>query len=356
MSTFSHGFKHGFNIGMFNNMFNGGWCNPFGNPFSGGWCNPFTPSFTPFSPFGIFGGGCCGPFNSFWGSCNFGMHWNSASMFMIPSYGFGGFTPYQSMSMPMPSAWNTSVPNFSTAPSWQDINYSSRSFTNPFISDTFVSTTKANTNENIKKNREQSEKLDKLEKPEDKKDVADTGIKTNYSAQELKAKWNKTYPSSNHLSNEFYEKLISISKEIECDPNDLMAVINLETAGTFRASAKNPNSNATGLIQFMPSTAKGLGTTVEKLAKMSEVEQLDYVKIYLLDRKKESKIKGSVDATTLYCFVFYPKAANQKNSYEIANNRSNNTKIYNWNKGLDYNKDKSLTRGDLAQRVKEFMV
>ena len=129
MSAFSHGFKHGFNIGMFNNMFNGGWC------------NPFTPSFTPFSPFGIFGGGCCGPFNSFWGGCNFGMHWNSASMFMIPSYGFGGFTPYQSMSMPMPSVWNTSVPNFSTAPSWQDINYSAPTFTNPLISDTFVSTT-----------------------------------------------------------------------------------------------------------------------------------------------------------------------------------------------------------------------
>jgi len=147
MSAFSHGFKHGFNFGMFNGMFGGGWCNPFGNPFSGGWCNPFS---SPFSP--MFGG-FCNPFNGFGGGCNFGMHWNSAPMFMVPSYSFGCFTPYQSMSIPMPSIWNTSVPNFNTAPSWNNVNYSTQNLStqiNPVsntekqinIGDTFTSSAK----------------------------------------------------------------------------------------------------------------------------------------------------------------------------------------------------------------------
>ena len=40
--------------------------------------------------------------------------------------------------------------------------------------------------------------------------------------------------------------------------------------------AVNPISGATGLIQFMPSTARG-GTTTAVLKRMSNVQQLDYV-------------------------------------------------------------------------------
>lgn len=139
MSAFSHGFEHGFMHGMFNNMFGGGWCNPFGNPFSVGFCNPFTPSFTPFTPFSPMFGGYCNPFTGF-NTC-----WNSTSMYMSPGYNFNIFTPYQTSSMPMPTTWNISAPSFTT-PVWQSYNYSipsfaTPSFTNPFISDTFVSTT-----------------------------------------------------------------------------------------------------------------------------------------------------------------------------------------------------------------------
>ena len=181
--------------------------------------------------------------------------------------------------------------------------------------------------------------------------------KTTESAKELKAVWNNKFKKTKHLPIEFYEKIISISKELDCEPNDLMAVINLETAGSFKASAQNTWTKATGLIQFMPKTAKSLGTTIEDLAKMSEVDQLDYVKKYLLNRKKENKIKGKIDATTLYCFIFWPVASKKDDSYVIARDnpqKSNDT--YDQNKGLDFNKDKVITRGDLANRVKQFMV
>ncbi|WP_236452116.1 hypothetical protein, partial [Escherichia coli] len=42
-----------------------------------------------------------------------------------------------------------------------------------------------------------------------------------------------------------------VAKNIGVNPNDLAAVISFETGGTFSPSKRNPNSSATGLIQFM---------------------------------------------------------------------------------------------------------
>jgi hypothetical protein len=55
----------------------------------------------------------------------------------------------------------------------------------------------------------------------------------------------------------------------------LAAVIEHESG--WRAGAVNGASGASGLIQFMPKTARGLGTTVEELRRMSEIEQLPFV-------------------------------------------------------------------------------
>src|SRR5690606_37914734 len=64
------------------------------------------------------------------------------------------------------------------------------------------------------------------------------------------------------VTKEFRITIIEISKNLEADPNDLMAIIAFESAETFSSSIKNAaGSGATGLIQFMPSTAKGLGTS-----------------------------------------------------------------------------------------------
>ena len=60
----------------------------------------------------------------------------------------------------------------------------------------------------------------------------------------------------------------------------LMFLMWFETARTLNHRITN-SIGATGLIQFMPATAVGLGTTCEKLRQMSNVEQLDYVKKHL---------------------------------------------------------------------------
>ena len=65
---------------------------------------------------------------------------------------------------------------------------------------------------------------------------------------------------------------------------------------------------ATGLIQFMPKTAEGLGTSTEELSKMSRSEQLEYV-----DKHFETNLKGRLgdeggDISDLYMSVLFPAA------------------------------------------------
>src|SRR5690606_871732 len=58
--------------------------------------------------------------------------------------------------------------------------------------------------------------------------------------------------------------------------SDLMTAMAFETGETFSPSVMNAaGSGAVGLIQFMPSTARALGTTSQKLAAMGDLEQLD---------------------------------------------------------------------------------
>ncbi|MEQ9000734.1 MAG: M23 family metallopeptidase [Coleofasciculus sp. B1-GNL1-01] len=86
----------------------------------------------------------------------------------------------------------------------------------------------------------------------------------------------------------FAQKIKQVAANINADPIDLATLISFETAGTFSPSIRGPvvkgRGRAVGLIQFMSSTAAELGTTSEALAKMSQVEQMDYVERYLVKR------------------------------------------------------------------------
>jgi tape measure domain-containing protein len=75
----------------------------------------------------------------------------------------------------------------------------------------------------------------------------------------------------------FKPKLIAGAQKRGINPDDLLNVMAVETAGSFNPGIKNPTSSASGLIQFMAETAKALGTTTELLRQMSATQQLDYV-------------------------------------------------------------------------------
>ncbi len=97
----------------------------------------------------------------------------------------------------------------------------------------------------------------------------------------------------------FISKLKKICANLGIEPSWLMLTIYIETAKTMSPKIQNKTSNATGLIQFMPATAKSLGTTVDALKAMSNVEQLDWVEKYLKPYK--GKMKQFVD---VYFAVF----------------------------------------------------
>jgi len=83
------------------------------------------------------------------------------------------------------------------------------------------------------------------------------------------------------VTDDFKRKTITISRRLNMDPSHLMAIMAFETSRSFDPSITNrAGSGATGLIQFMPATARDLGTTTSRLALMNAVEQLDYVERY----------------------------------------------------------------------------
>lgn len=72
---------------------------------------------------------------------------------------------------------------------------------------------------------------------------------------------------------EFNQKVEQIAKFVGADANDLMAVMKYESG--FNPAAKNKNSTASGLIQWMNPPA-GVASN-EELRKMSAIDQLNYV-------------------------------------------------------------------------------
>lgn len=199
-------------------------------------------------------------------------------------------------------------------------------------------------------NRAKQEKFSYSTSSNATSDKKTSNTKIDYDASELKAMWQKKKPNLD-LSDEFYSKIIKISKKIQCEPNDLMGIINLETRGTFSPSVPNPSTGATGLIQFMPKYVHEYGTTISKLKNMTREEQLDYVEIYFDKKIKAHKIKGKIDSATLYALVFYPEASNKTGEYIIARKGS---QVYRENKSLDANNDRKITKSDLGNKLKQF--
>lgn len=147
---------------------------------------------------------------------------------------------------------------------------------------------------------------------------------------------------------EFAAKVKKIARKYRMNPNWLMGVMNSETGGSFRADQKNyAGSGATGLIQFMPSTAKQLGTTTSALARMDEVEQLDWVDKYIDYTLRHVVKRDTVkDYDDLYLMVFYPAAVGKPDNWIFPGY------IYRQNSGVDVNQDNRITVADFKAFIR----
>jgi len=128
------------------------------------------------------------------------------------------------------------------------------------------------------------------------------------TAQQIK----EAYPNAAPIARD----IVDLANKLEMPSAGWLAnLMNFETGGTFSPSIRNRHSGATGLIQFMPSTARGMGTTTDELAQMSAKQQMKYVEKYLMRKKKNSK--SFSQPTDVYMAVFFPVAMGKGGDFDI---------------------------------------
>jgi hypothetical protein len=150
------------------------------------------------------------------------------------------------------------------------------------------------------------------------------------------------------VSPAFRDKVRVIAANLACDPSDLMACMAWESGRSFRADVANmAGSGAVGLIQFMPVTASGLGTTCAALARMTPERQLDYVAKFF------AHWKGKLhDLADVYMAILFPRAVGEPDSYVLFDKDDHDHPArYRQNAGLDINKDGHCTKAEAASRV-----
>ena len=140
----------------------------------------------------------------------------------------------------------------------------------------------------------------------------------------------------------FIAKVKSISAKLLIEPDWLMAVMYKESG--INEKAVNPNGGATGLIQFMPATAKSLGTTTAALRAMSNVEQLDYV--YKYYKPYVTKLNSYPD---LYLATFFPAALGKSDDWVLQTSSLSAKTIARANPAIDLNRDDKITVGEFKE-------
>ncbi|MHB0774287.1 hypothetical protein [Halomonas sp. WWR20] len=128
----------------------------------------------------------------------------------------------------------------------------------------------------------------------------------------------------------------------------LMACIAFESGRTFSPSVRNTaGSGATGLIQFMPTTARGLGTTTDDLAGMTAIRQLDYVQDYFTPYY--CRIFTLSD---MYMAILLPKYVGEPRGSILFSGGI----AYRQNAGLDVNDDGRVTKDEASTKVQAMLI
>lgn len=149
--------------------------------------------------------------------------------------------------------------------------------------------------------------------------------------------------------------------------DDLMDCMAWENNETFSSDIRNmAGSGATGLIQFMPSTALAFFYTADQIKRMTEAQkkangraacdrlatmtpedQLNYVFRYFKPWKGRLNNLGDV-----YMAILWPGGVGQPDSYVLWNKDTRPT-TYRQNAGLDANKDGRITRAECLGKITE---
>ena len=197
---------------------------------------------------------------------------------------------------------------------------------------------------------------------DDLKDLAyGSGICNSYSFSSSKVSSTSYKPSyttlsANYLNKDFLAKVKQVAKNINCDYQDLLAVMNSESG--LQLNKWNGSKSAVGLIQFTDialadlKRVYGINLTKEQVSKMSAIEQLDLAeKFYKITTQKFGGKKLS--AADLYASTYLPgRATNEVLCRKGERNSDGSLKsYYESNIGLDINGDGMITKEDLNKRL-----
>lgn len=161
------------------------------------------------------------------------------------------------------------------------------------------------------------------------------------------------------VSKEFIGSIITTSKKVNCYPEDLTAIMYIESK--FRPEIGNQNFVGLGQMNRLalklsqkyakenPSEQAGINfaLTHSEFAKLTREQQIPYVKNFIL-AMKDAYVKNPDKKMTggeLYALFFTPARFNNK--FLTAKNDSATSKYYIRNRKLDFNKDGMITKNDL---------
>lgn len=151
-------------------------------------------------------------------------------------------------------------------------------------------------------------------------------------------------PWGDRVSYAFRRRVYEIAHILGVHPYWLMAVMAFETRLTFRPDIYNDaGSGAVGLIQFLRSTARELGTTTDALAAMTAEMQLEYVLKYL--RRYRGRMTSLEE---LYTAIYRPAALGLPLDAVLQLKGSD---AYAMNRGLDSNFDGVITKREMSEAV-----
>ena len=149
-----------------------------------------------------------------------------------------------------------------------------------------------------------------------------------------------------HVTADFIREVETIAQRIGAQPEHLLAVMSFETGGSFSPGVRNAaGSGATGLIQFMPATARELGTTTDALSRMSAVDQLEYVERYFAQRSDPGDLRT---LEGVYTTVLYGSPRSEPGSTLFSQGGA----AYRMNAPLDLNRDGRITAGEATRFVR----
>jgi len=153
----------------------------------------------------------------------------------------------------------------------------------------------------------------------------------------------------------FHDKVIKIAGRLGVNPSDLIRIMHFETKGTMKASETGPGG-CVGLIQFCPVAQRALGISGQKLASMSEVEQLDYVEKFF----KIWKLPHGADLGTLYMAVLLPIGLNKPVNFVLGaegdktklDSRITKDDVWRQNPAFRVKGKQFFTVGDVKEKIR----